>query len=199
MTKNNKIAAAVIGSLALIIGLGAYELNRNASQGTSAIPTKTTVETTQVQPTPALSPTAAPVYRAAAVPAPGQLAPPAPANVVQPVGPSDLQMRGGRTITQSGVMQAPPTYGSSPYVRSQVTTLQAQQPLMAPVTVVQPRPTTTLYSERTTAYVPETAPPIHRVYVHRRIRYRSSGKIHVARAVKHTIAFAVKMPGRLRL
>jgi hypothetical protein len=52
-------------------------------------------------------------------------------------------------------------------------------------------------NKETTTNVVTTAP--HRAYVHRRVAYRRSDKVHIGRAVKHTAEFALKLPGRASL
>jgi hypothetical protein len=57
------------------------------------------------------------------------------------------------------------------------------------------------YAEQSTVTETKTvnAPAPHRVYVHHYTRYRRHDKVHVARAVKHTGMFALKLPGRMSL
>jgi hypothetical protein len=206
MTRNHKIAAAIIGSLALIMGIGAYEMNKGHDQPVTT--NRTVTETLPIQPSPVLG---AHVASATVQPTPNPGATPVnPANRLAAAAGQPIQ--GVGPVTRYSTTDVRNPYGapassylpSSPYVAgAPINQLQSEQAVMAPAgseTVVQTRPTTSVYSQRTTAYVPESSTTVHRVYVHRRVRYsHRSGKIHVARAVKHSIAFAVKMPGRLRL
>ena len=50
----------------------------------------------------------------------------------------------------------------------------------------------------TVTSTPAPAPP-RRAYVHRRVAYRRTDKVHIGRAVKHTAEFALKLPGRASL
>jgi hypothetical protein len=206
MTRNHKIAAAVIGSLALIVGIGAYELNKGHDQAVTT--TRTATETVPIQPSPVLGAHVAP---ATVQPTPNPGATPAnPDNRVAATAGKPIQ--GVGPVTRNSATDVRNPYGapapsylpSSPYAAgTPINQLHAEQAVMAPAateTTVQTRPTTSVYSQRTTAYVPESSTTMHRVYVHRRVHYsHKSGKIHVSRAVKHTVLFAVKMPGRLRL
>lgn len=90
-----------------------------------------------------------------------------------------------------------------PILNQQVTTaqpgvqLKSQQATYAPEPFGTEQQTTTTTTSTKTAYVaPSTA--VHRAYVYHRVRREKPGNVHVARALKHTIAFTVKLPGRLR-
>ena len=76
--------------------------------------------------------------------------------------------------------------------------LRSQQAVYAPVAheTLAPERTVTTTTTRT-AYVPMTT-TYHRAYIYQRVRNEAPGNIHVVRAMKHTLAFAVKFPFRLR-
>jgi hypothetical protein len=91
--------------------------------------------------------------------------------------------------------------GQPPVSRTtETTTLVKETPMVAPVGAPTPvgtpassNITATETTTRKTAYLP----PPHHVY-RREVHYRKNDKIHVARATKHTIGFATKLPFRLR-
>jgi hypothetical protein len=206
MTRNHKVAAAVIGSLALIVGIGAYEMNKGHDHPVTT--TRTATEMVPIQPAPVIGAYGAPAtVQPTASPS---AAPVNPANRLAATAGQPIQ--GVGPVTRYAETNVRNPYGapassylpSSAYVSgAPINQLHAEQAVMAPAvteTTVQTRPTTSVYSQRTTAYVPESSTTMHRVYMHRRVHYsHKSGKIHVSRAVKHTVLFAVKMPGRLRL
>ncbi len=207
MTRENKLVAAAIGCLALIVGIGAYELNQNKNQ--SVTTTRSVTESVPVSPSPVLGSRVAP---AAMQPVPiTAVIPVAPTSrvtetVVQPVrgiaAPTPYPATNNTSAPYAA--QSPAYVPTAPYAVGEPSQLQPQQAMMAPTateTVVNTRPGSQVVTQRTTAYVPaETSTSVYRVYVHKRIqRHQKSGNIHVARAVKHTVMFAVKMPGRLRL
>ena len=187
MTKNEKIAAALGGTLVVAFGLIAF--NTSKSQ-TPPVVTSPIAPAGQLAP---LSTNTIPM----ALPAPAVKGPtymPTASGlmpVMAPAATSNSNSSYGYVRTPSGSL-------------AKVPLLRSEQPGLAPggSAPVQPGIDEPMSAppvvEHTTAFVPEST-TVHRVYVHRRIGHRSSGKIHVARAVKHTVAFAVKMPGRLRL
>jgi hypothetical protein len=69
------------------------------------------------------------------------------------------------------------------------------QPIGA--TVVPADETTTVTTK--TAMVQPNHVTYHRVYVSKHYRHEKPGNIHVARGLKHTIAFSAKFPFRLRM
>jgi hypothetical protein len=91
---------------------------------------------------------------------------------------------------------------SVPILNQQVTTaqpgvqLRSQQATYAPEPFGTEQTTTTTTSNKTAYVAPSTA--VHRAYVYHRVRREKPGNVHVARALKHTVAFTVKLPGRLR-
>jgi hypothetical protein len=129
----------------------------------------------------------------------------APANQAQ-VSPSAE----GTTVTDAAPISTNPSPqplapGAVPILKQQLNQpqpnvpLRAQQgtyaPVAAPETPVAERTVTTTTEK--TAYVPPST-TYHRAYVYQRVRNEAPGNIHVARALKHTLAFSVKFPFRLR-
>lgn len=89
---------------------------------------------------------------------------------------------------------------SSSQVTQTTTTQNALPPgssgnLVALTPQVAPAESTYIEQTTTKTYVR----PMHRAYTRHYAKYHKKGKIHVARAVKHSAEFAVKMPGRLTL
>lgn len=206
MTRENKLVAAAIGCMALIVGIGAYELNQNRNQ--SVTTTKTVTESVPVSPTPVLGSQGGPA--AMQTTPTTTVIPVAPSNQVtqtrvQPERGSAAQSNyGANNASLPYAAQSPAYVPAAPYPSGASVQLQQQRALMAPPapgSAVNTGPGGEVVTQRTTAYVPaETSTSVHRVYVHKRVHHRQkSGNIHVARAVKHTVMFAVKMPGRLRL
>jgi hypothetical protein len=203
MTKNEKVTAGIVGGLALVLAVGAYEFSTNNNRVET--PTAQSSGVLPSQTSPALGTNDSAVLPATPSPvAPRQWRSVAPGT---PVGP------GPAAVVPSQNVYSPTTVVRTPsgaFVPS--ATLQAEQPALAPqsqTTVSNteaiapaPDPASTVTTTRTVATVPETTTQTHRVYVHRTVRYRhhhSSGKVHVARAVKHTVMFTAKLPGRLRI
>jgi hypothetical protein len=175
MTRTVVIASAL--GLAALVGLGAYEFTAQKNNEAFVPPS----------PQPALNaPLNAPMNTPLNAPlnSSNSALPPGSAGISStptsapgyPINPSGVTETTTTTQTQSAL---PP--GSS-------ANLMPLTPQAAPT------PEST-YTEKTTT---ETyVRPTHTAYARHTIKYHKKDKIHVARAVKHTAEFAVKMPGRL--
>ncbi|HEY9719651.1 MAG TPA: hypothetical protein V6C69_19385 [Trichormus sp.] len=204
MTKNEKVTAGIVGGLALVLAVGAYEFSTNNNRAEAPTAQSPGVLPNQTSPNAGTNNSAVLPATPSPVVAPRQWRSVAPGT---PVGP------GPAAVVPSQNVYSPTTVVRTPsgaFVPS--ATLQAEQPALAPqsqttvssteAVAPAPYPASTVTTTRTVATVPETTTQTHRVYVHRTVRYRkhhSSGKVHVARAVKHTVMFTAKLPGRLRI
>jgi hypothetical protein len=203
MTKNQKLTAGVVGGLALVLAVGAFELGTNNNRVEAPPATSSGVLPNQTSPATDTNDSAVLPSTASPVIPPRQWRSVAPGTPVN-AGPAAIVP--GQSVSSSTALVRTPSGALVPS-----NTLQAEQPALAPqsqttvnsteAVAPAPYPPSTVTTTRTTAYVPETTTVTHRVYVHRRVHYRhhSSGKVHVARAVKHTVMFTAKLPGRLRL
>jgi len=205
MTKNEKVTAGLIGGLALVLAVGAYEMGTSGNRAEAPTVPQAGVLPSQPVPTTAGNPSTAT--------ATGPASPVVPPTQWHTVAPANQPARlGSAAVVPSQTTAGPTTLVRTPSgALVPTTTLRSQQATLAPQSqttvnrteevVPAAAPASTVTTTRTTAYVPESTTEVHRVYVHRQVHYRhyKSDKIHVSRAVKHSIAFAVKMPGRLRL
>lgn len=99
----------------------------------------------------------------------------------------------------------PSAPGAIPILKQQVNQpqqdvqLTAQRGVYAPVAATSAPATEQTVTTTTTktAYVPPST-SVHRAYVYERVRHEAPGNIHVLRGLKHTLAFTVKFPFRLR-
>jgi hypothetical protein len=133
-------------------------------------------------PKPALSPSPPTVYPLQAV---------APTT---PVLPDSSSLPSAQQTQPMSSINSQPNYAAPGPTASQ-TTLRAETPRTA---VVPPLPGNSYVEQSqttTTTVTPVPAP--HRVYVRRHVVYhKHKDKVHIARAVKHTTMFALKLPGR---
>ncbi len=202
--KGVAIVAAAVAAVA-ILGTGAFQIGRSiglshaipnfaeptvaqtvvtppspsADVSSSKIVTRTTAVTNEPQPAPAAAPVYEPVPEATAPPPLPTFGASAPARtLVSRPAPITTAVQPAPTTTVSEVPQ-----NSAPAVA-----MAPGTPVVAPEQTVTTVQTKHSYSR-----------PVYTSHVTRRRRHHSSGKVHVARAAKHTASFVAKLPGRIRL
>lgn len=133
-------------------------------------------------PKPALSPSPPTVY-------PLQAETP-----VTPALPDSSSLPSGQPAQPMSSLNSQTNFAAPGPTASQ-TTLRAETPAAA---VLPPVPGNSYVEQsKTTTTTVTPAPAPHRVYVRRHVVYhRHNDKVHIARAVKHTTMFALKLPGR---
>jgi len=202
--KGVAIVAAAVAAVA-ILGTGAFQIGRsiglshaipnfaeptvaqtvvtppspNADVSSSKIVTRTSAVTNEPQSAPAAAPVNEPVREAAAPP---------PLPTFGASAPARTSVTSPAPIT-TAVQPAPATVAEVPPTAAAPTLAMAPVP---PV-VASEQTVTTVQTKRSYSR------PVYTSQVTRRRRHHSSGKVHVARAAKHTASFVAKLPGRLHL
>jgi hypothetical protein len=191
LTKPQAIAVAAATGIAAVIGAGMFQIAHNAQVGQankgivepaivqeskpSTVPPQSQV-TSQTNPAATADPRYPPLVQA-------QLNSASPTNHTATPSFGTATIRDSSVVTKPGAGYAT-TNGST-------STLVSETPKVGYLS-----PTTTTVVERQTVY---TTRPVYATRVVVRHRHHSSGKVHVARAAKHTVMFVAKLPGRMRL
>jgi len=195
MDYRGKVIAGSILGVGLLFGL--YEIGANQHNNVAPVPPQARFGA-QTAPTSAIVPVTA-VSAGGQAGAPTATAPPgASAPVGQPRGSAYVfaAPRGtivpaagaGTTVMPNGALV--PKYDSG--ARAGVLPINAQ---LVPAT---DGTSTTVTTDKTAMAPANTTTTYRRVEVSHRHHYQKPGNIHVARGLKHTIAFAAKLPFRLR-
>lgn len=213
LTNNTKIALAA--GLALCAGIGAFELGSSQQQpqpvASSGPVAPEPVAVRPMSPTPSQPAMVAPTTAVVTTP---YAYPPNKVVIVRPVVSQNHNFVARPIATHTTTtMREPVIYR---------TALIKETPMLAPKAQTTYSERKTVYNTTRTSYVPGAivtpvprtvvtpvavttqrtvyAPvPVHRIYTRTIVHYRRNDKIHVARAVKHTVMFALKLPGRLTL
>jgi len=200
MSKTVVIASAL--GLAAIVGLGTYELTARKNNDSLAppsqsqafvSPTNTPSNSSDASLPPGSTGMTTTTYIAPHVTGPGQISesttktnspnllpPGRSANELPPVNQANS------LPPANPANSLPPGYSTN--------SLPPGTPANVVSLTPQAAPTQSTYTQTTT----RIARP-HTAYVTHTVKYQKKGKIHVARGLKHTAEFAVKMPGRLTL
>jgi hypothetical protein len=178
IAKSRAITLAVVAGLAALAGAGAYQIGRSNGlkedmglvQQAAVQPQPNTRSSLDAQPATSTSPSAL-----------------TPDTATTPAPSAAMPYR--HTITSTTVSTSGINPGS--WQAPATAKLVRETPQLA--TAHAPPSTSTTVIERKDIYKP--------VYKQRVVvrRHRSRGKVHVARAAKHTAMFVAKLPGRLKL
>jgi hypothetical protein len=180
-----KVAIASIGGLvALCLGVGAYQVGKQAAAGTQP-EDQTTVATRAPLPAATSSSVAPNAVMPAAAPRTAYVTPASDVPVTTPSGAPPVPPFNS-TPTTTAVY--PPNAAA---INTPI--LVHQTPMLASA----PAPTNTVV-EKEVIYQQRPV-TVHRVVVHRHTKYHHGGKVHIGRALKHTATFIAKLPGRARL
>lgn len=119
---------------------------------------------------------------------------PTQASENQPQSALNANARGTQSVTttRSTVMATPPGAFTPQQWTQTSRTITTTEPAPVEGQSVAAHPgTMSTYSEKKTV--------VHQAYVHRTYKHHRTDKVHMARATKHGVMFALKLPGRMAL
>jgi hypothetical protein len=167
--------AIAVGLLAAL-GIGCYTWGQHADkQPQTPMPTASAVAPASLA-TPAAPPPLTPARASVNPPQGAQIG-------ANPVTNQNVTTEKAAVLSQPGAF-TPQQWTQTRAVTTQTATGDAQIPS-------QPGTISTYTEKKTTT--------VHQAYVHRTYKHHRTDKVHMARATKHGVMFALKLPGRMAL